>query len=321
MSTRARAESATSTGQLAFPVSATVHGRSRGPCCVQASTSCMTVRALPVSKWHYGKLDPYVGKDVCSARACREAAGCLDKKRKRADGSRVSRKRQAAGRATYYEGTNLTAEQVAARHAPKCPLCMEPQSAFFTKNKGHGRIEPACECSTSQSCCYSCLYDWAVLHALEEGRVDKEEAQAPLRCMSCNKEATRLLSVSKNSKVVSDVAVPYEFPSSAIRLKMARGVMKEHNKGSSWLRLVGPMKPPPDIATEEFDFRCRPPPVYPTPHTPLDPIPDLSNPAAGGTTPMGCSRGSTGPASSRRSSMMSAAGIWLRAWPASRPLR
>ena len=84
--------------------------------------------------------------------------------------------------------------------------------------------------------------------------------------MSCKKEATRLLSVSEHGKVVSDVAVPYEFPSSAIRLKMARGVMKEHDKGSSWLRLVGPMKPPPDIATEEFDFRCCPPPF--TPHPP-----------------------------------------------------
>ena len=33
-------------------------------------------------------------------------------------------------------------------------------------------MEPACDCTMCQSCCYSCLFKWTVLHAFEMGRVD-----------------------------------------------------------------------------------------------------------------------------------------------------
>ena len=180
--------------------------------------------------------------------------GVRRRKPTRADGSRVSRKRQAAGRATYYRGE---------KEAAQCPLCQESVTVFFTKSLGHGRMEPACECNISRSCCYNCLYDWAVLHALERGRVIPDAATStyptgPLRCVSCKQVATRLLRLSSQGTVTSDVAVPYEFPSAAVRGEMARAAQQEHDQPASWLRLVRPMKPPADIAAQEADFRCIP---------------------------------------------------------------
>ena len=79
----------------------------RGPCQVEASSTCK--RDSVVCRWHRGKSGQYKGRDVCPARACREAAGCLArclagerKKRPREDGSRVNRRRMAAGKQTYY---------------------------------------------------------------------------------------------------------------------------------------------------------------------------------------------------------------------------
>ena len=190
---------------------------------------------------------------LCQAAGCLAHAptGVRRRKPTRADGSRVSRKRQAAGRATYYQGEKEPA---------RCPLCQESETVFFTKNLGRARMEPACGCTISRSCCYNCLYQWAVLHALERGRVVPDASTstyptAPLRCVSCKKVATRLLRLSSQGTVTSDVAVPYEFPSAAVRGEMARAAQQEHDQPASWLRLVRPMKPPADIAAQEADFR------------------------------------------------------------------
>ena len=258
----------------------------RGPCSAAASTTCVTLKGEHASRWYTGKLGQHAGQDVCPARACREAAGCLApapvgvrrRKPTRADGSRVSRKRQAAGRATYYKGE---------KEAARCPLCQESVTVFFTKSLGHGRMEPACECNISRSCCYNCLYDWAVLHALERGRVIPDAATStyptgPLRCVSCKQVATRLLRLSSQGTVTSDVKVPYEFPSAAVRGEMAMAAQREHDQSSSWLRLVRPMKPPADIAAQEADYRCIPFTPYTMPH-----FLDLTTSTPGGTTPRG----------------------------------
>ena len=78
-------------------------------------------------------------------------AGERQHKPKREDGSRVSRKRQAAGRASYYQGE---------REALRCPFCQESVTAFFTNNLGRGQMQPACDCTMSQSCCYSCSFNF-----------------------------------------------------------------------------------------------------------------------------------------------------------------
>ena len=93
------------------------------------------------------------------------------------------------------------------------------------------------------------------------GRVDPDPSSstyptAPLRYPLCKKVATRLLRLSSRGNVTSDVVVPYEFPSSAVRREMANSARIEHGQSSSWLRLVSPMKWPPDIASDEADYRC-----------------------------------------------------------------
>ena len=64
------------------------------------------------------------------------------------------------------------------KEAPRCPLCQESVTEFFTNNLGRGRMEPACDCTMCQSCCYSCLFKWTVLNALEMGRVDPDPSSS-----------------------------------------------------------------------------------------------------------------------------------------------
>ena len=58
-----------SSTMLSGPPARSTH---RGPCCVQASTTCVTLKGEHVSRWRTGRLGQYVGQDVCPARACRE---------------------------------------------------------------------------------------------------------------------------------------------------------------------------------------------------------------------------------------------------------
>ena len=72
------------------------------------------------------------------------------------------------------------------------------------------------------------------------GRVDPDPSSstyptAPLRYPLCKKVATRLLRLSSRGNVTSDVVVPYEFPSSAVRREMANSARIEHGQSSSWL--------------------------------------------------------------------------------------
>ena len=67
------------------------------------------------------------------------------------------------------------------------------------------------------------------------GRVDPDPSSstyptAPLRYPLCKKVATRLLRLSSRGNVTSDVVVPYEFPSSAVRREMANAARIERER-------------------------------------------------------------------------------------------